>query len=170
MLWVRTSDVNPAEASGGQLRRCRLRAAERIGRPLGSAARLVDFEPERSDVDFLVAFEPAASPSLGEFFALRDALAAAVGRPHRPRRRRQRPQSIHPRRHRAVGGDRLWTHDPRAYLWDAKKRRRDRRVPCAGEPSTITPPIRCCAPGSSGSSKSSVKRFDDSKRRRLMWR
>ena len=32
----------------------------------GSAARLVDFEPERSDVDFLVAFEPAKSPSLGE--------------------------------------------------------------------------------------------------------
>jgi len=47
----------------------------------GSAARLADFEPERSDVDFLVAFEPAASPSLGEFLALRDALAAAVGRP-----------------------------------------------------------------------------------------
>jgi hypothetical protein len=47
----------------------------------GSAARLADFEPERSDVDFLVAFEPAASPSLGEFFTLRDALAAAVGRP-----------------------------------------------------------------------------------------
>ena len=80
MLWLRTSEVNPAEASGGRLRRCRLRTAERIARPLGSAARLVDFEPERSDVDFLVAFEPAASPSLGEFFALRDALAAAVGR------------------------------------------------------------------------------------------
>ena len=30
----------------------------------GSAARLVDFEPSRLDVDFLVAFEPAASPSL----------------------------------------------------------------------------------------------------------
>jgi len=47
----------------------------------GSAARGQDFDPERSDVDFVVAFEPAASPSLGEFFALRDALAAAVGRP-----------------------------------------------------------------------------------------
>ena len=46
----------------------------------GSGARLVDFEPERSDVDFLVAFEAAASPALGEFFAP-DALAAAVGRP-----------------------------------------------------------------------------------------
>jgi uncharacterized protein len=46
----------------------------------GSAARLVDFEPERSDVDFVVAFEPAARPSLGEFFALREALAAAGGR------------------------------------------------------------------------------------------
>ena len=47
----------------------------------GSAARLMDFEPSRSDVDFLVAFETAASPSLGEYFALRDALAEAVGRP-----------------------------------------------------------------------------------------
>ena len=47
----------------------------------GSAARSTDFEPERSDVDFLVAFEPAASPSLGEYFALREALQAAVGRP-----------------------------------------------------------------------------------------
>jgi uncharacterized protein len=47
----------------------------------GSAARGEDFDPERSDVDFLVAFEPTASLSLGEFFALRDALAAAVGRP-----------------------------------------------------------------------------------------
>jgi uncharacterized protein len=47
----------------------------------GSAARGEDFDPEQSDVDFLVAFEPAESPSLGEFFALRDALASAVGRP-----------------------------------------------------------------------------------------
>ncbi len=47
----------------------------------GSAARVDDFDLERSDVDFLVAFEPAASPSLGGFFALRDELAAMVGRP-----------------------------------------------------------------------------------------
>ena len=46
----------------------------------GSAARGEDFDPERSDVDFLVEFEPEASPSLEEFFALRDALADAVGR------------------------------------------------------------------------------------------
>jgi predicted nucleotidyltransferase len=46
----------------------------------GSAARLTDFDSERSDVDFLVAFDPAASPSLAEYLALRDALAAVVGR------------------------------------------------------------------------------------------
>ena len=46
----------------------------------GSAARGQDFDPERSDVDFLVAFEPAQGPSLGNYLALRDALAAAVGR------------------------------------------------------------------------------------------
>lgn len=47
----------------------------------GSAARGEDFDPERSDVDFLVAFEPAEDASLDDYLALRDALAAAVGRP-----------------------------------------------------------------------------------------
>lgn len=45
----------------------------------GSAARGKDFDPGRSDVDFLVAFEPTRGPSLGDYLALRD--AAAVGRP-----------------------------------------------------------------------------------------
>ena len=47
----------------------------------GSAARGADFDPQRSDVDFVVAFERDDGVSLGEFFALRDALAMAVGRP-----------------------------------------------------------------------------------------
>lgn len=46
----------------------------------GSAARGRDFAPERSDVDFMVAFERPEEVSLREFFALRDALAATVGR------------------------------------------------------------------------------------------
>jgi uncharacterized protein len=46
----------------------------------GSAARGEDFDPQRSDVDFVVAFE-RADASLGEFLAFRDALAAAVHRP-----------------------------------------------------------------------------------------
>ncbi len=46
----------------------------------GSAARGDDFT-DTSDIDFLVEFEPAhAPPSLGEFFALREALAALLGR------------------------------------------------------------------------------------------
>ena len=47
----------------------------------GSAARGEDFDPQRSDVDFVVAFERADGASLDEFLALRDALSAAVGRP-----------------------------------------------------------------------------------------
>ena len=47
----------------------------------GSAARGEDFDPARSDVDFLVAYEPAANAELGDCFALREELAAAVGRP-----------------------------------------------------------------------------------------
>ena len=47
-------------------------------------------------------------------------------------------------------------HDPRAYLWDAKKSAEAIAEFVSGEPSTIIPPIRCCAPRSSGSSKSSA--------------
>ncbi len=47
----------------------------------GSAARGEDFDTARSDVDFLVAYEPAANAGLGDYFALRDELAAAEGRP-----------------------------------------------------------------------------------------
>ncbi len=47
----------------------------------GSAARGIDFDPTRSDVDFLVAFENVDTISLRDFFTLRDALSALVGRP-----------------------------------------------------------------------------------------
>jgi uncharacterized protein len=47
----------------------------------GSAARSADFDPQRSDVDFVVAFERAEGASLDEFLALRDALSATVNRP-----------------------------------------------------------------------------------------
>lgn len=47
----------------------------------GSAARSTDFDINSSDIDFLVEFDAAAStPSLGTFFALRDALRAVLGR------------------------------------------------------------------------------------------
>ena len=46
----------------------------------GSAAREADFT-QTSDLDFLVEFEPDhAPPALGEFLALRDALASLLGR------------------------------------------------------------------------------------------
>src|SRR5271166_5451638 len=45
----------------------------------GSAARGEDFDPARSDVDFLVAYQPA-NAELGDYIALRNELAAAVGR------------------------------------------------------------------------------------------
>ena len=47
----------------------------------GSAADDDDFDPERSDVDFLVEFDPDQSPmSLTAFLDLRDQLARVVGR------------------------------------------------------------------------------------------
>ncbi|MGC8475387.1 MAG: nucleotidyltransferase family protein [Acetobacteraceae bacterium] len=47
----------------------------------GSAAREVDFDPARSDVDLLVTYDPGRRPSVFEHPNLRDALAALLGRP-----------------------------------------------------------------------------------------
>jgi predicted nucleotidyltransferase len=47
----------------------------------GSAARGEDFDPQRSDVDFLVEFDASTAPTLDLFFSLRDQLAALMGRP-----------------------------------------------------------------------------------------
>jgi predicted nucleotidyltransferase len=47
----------------------------------GSAARGEDFDTQRSDIDFVVAFERTDGAALDEFLALRDALSVAVGRP-----------------------------------------------------------------------------------------
>ena len=59
-------------------RRMRVRRLE----VFGSAGREADFDPSRSDIDFLVEFFPGDPPPvLGVYFALRDALSATVGRP-----------------------------------------------------------------------------------------
>lgn len=47
----------------------------------GSAARGDDFQLARSDVDFLVTFEPTYQYRLSEFLALAEALEAVLGRP-----------------------------------------------------------------------------------------
>ena len=48
----------------------------------GSAARGVDFDPEASDADFLVEFDPDIDlPPLEQFFGLVDALREELGRP-----------------------------------------------------------------------------------------
>jgi predicted nucleotidyltransferase len=48
----------------------------------GSAARGFDFDPDRSDADFLVEFDPAAQLApLDQFFGLAEALERLLGRP-----------------------------------------------------------------------------------------
>ena len=48
----------------------------------GSAARVADFDPERSDVDLLVTYDPdAPRPNLEEYFGLRERLESLFGRP-----------------------------------------------------------------------------------------
>ena len=48
----------------------------------GSAARGTDFDPGKSDADFLVEFDPDSDlPPVEQFFGLVDALREALGRP-----------------------------------------------------------------------------------------
>jgi hypothetical protein len=47
----------------------------------GSAARGVDFDPQRSDADFLVAFEPGVTPTITLLLDVEDALQQVLGRP-----------------------------------------------------------------------------------------
>lgn len=47
----------------------------------GSAARGADFEPRRSDADFLVTFAPAARNDLAAFADFKEALETLLGRP-----------------------------------------------------------------------------------------
>jgi uncharacterized protein len=47
----------------------------------GSAARGSRFDPNRSDVDFLVTFKPADRNDLAAFSDLKDALERILGRP-----------------------------------------------------------------------------------------
>jgi uncharacterized protein len=59
---------------------CRRHGVARL-EVFGSAARGVDFDPTRSDTDFLVTFEPAVRNDLGAFIDLKDALEDLLGRP-----------------------------------------------------------------------------------------
>ena len=94
---------------------CRRFEVQRLA-VFGSAARGVDFDPERSDVDFIVSFEPAVGVSLSEFLALRDALSKAVGR--RVDTLSWRAASAIPssRPTSSVRRSRSMERDPRAYL------------------------------------------------------
>jgi predicted nucleotidyltransferase len=61
-------------------RLCKLHGVRRL-EVVGSAAREVDFDPARSDLDLLVEFEPGRLPGLSGFFRLREAIEATVSRP-----------------------------------------------------------------------------------------
>jgi uncharacterized protein len=47
----------------------------------GSAARGEDFDPSRSDADFLVEFEPEVSPNIAILLDVEEALERTLGRP-----------------------------------------------------------------------------------------
>jgi predicted nucleotidyltransferase len=60
---------------------CRRYAVRRL-EVFGSAARGTDFDPARSDADFLVEFAAGSGlPPLEQFFGLADALEQLLGRP-----------------------------------------------------------------------------------------
>ena len=86
----------------------------------GSGARGVDFDPQRSDVDSLIEFDTSdGAPTLKAFFALKDELAAVLGRPvdlvmagslANPFLKAEVDRT----------GEAVLRRDPRAYLWDAQ--------------------------------------------------
>jgi predicted nucleotidyltransferase len=47
----------------------------------GSATRDQDFDPQRSDADLLIEFEPGADPSSARFLDLKEALEQTLERP-----------------------------------------------------------------------------------------
>ena len=59
---------------------CRRHGVARL-EVFGSAARGDDFDPARSDADFLVTFEPAVRNDLGALVELKDELEELLGRP-----------------------------------------------------------------------------------------
>ena len=60
---------------------CRQHRVRRLD-VFGSGAREVDFDPKRSDVDFVVEFDTTQSgPTLKTVFSLRSELATLLGRP-----------------------------------------------------------------------------------------
>jgi len=58
---------------------CRRFGVERL-ELFGSATRAADFDPTRSDVDFLVTFAPHSRNDLAVFADLKEALEALLGR------------------------------------------------------------------------------------------
>ncbi len=58
---------------------CRRNQVRRL-EVFGSAARGADFDPERSDADFLVEFAPDAQADLGGWFSVRTELERLLGR------------------------------------------------------------------------------------------
>lgn len=59
---------------------CRRHGVARL-EVFGSAARGSDFEPARSDADFLVTFAPAVRDDLAAFEDFKEALEGLLGRP-----------------------------------------------------------------------------------------
>jgi len=47
----------------------------------GSATRDQDFDPDRSDTDLLIEFEPGAEPGMAGFLNVKEALEQVLGRP-----------------------------------------------------------------------------------------
>jgi predicted nucleotidyltransferase len=68
-----------AENSADISRLCREHHIRRL-EVFGSAARATDFDPARSDADFLVEFEPEAKRGLHSYFAFKAALEAVLQR------------------------------------------------------------------------------------------
>jgi uncharacterized protein len=68
-----------AQKRGDISRICREYHIQRL-EVVGSAARATDFDPAKSDADFLVEFEPQARSGLASYFAFKAALESVLHR------------------------------------------------------------------------------------------
>ena len=74
---MHTAVSSKRDALAGLCRRFHIQRLE----VFGSAARGTDFDAQRSDADFLVAFEPKVTPTITLLLDVEDALRQVLGRP-----------------------------------------------------------------------------------------
>ena len=135
----------------------------------GSAAR-GDFDPGRSDIDFLYESNPSPPADMRRLFSgsRRGWRASSAGRSISSPR--PRSEILFFRRASTRRGSRFMRREPRAYVGDMKQAADLIAQFTTGKISLTTCGTRCCAPRWSDSSRSSAKRWRSLRKPIPQWR